>query len=629
MLKLFQLLKERLKKVEYNNFYPLFFTIVFILILIQYSFSTLDAIFYDLWIKFDLGPKSKDQIVLVYQNEESDEFLGEIYPYTYATHYRVVEKILKDKPLGLNYLVQLLEPESKAEKEYFDNFKSVLDKFKKEKGLVLFGTEMDAWGEQLPPQELRSLSYSLSSINVDSSIFAKDDISRRAILNFSGEDSLHLISANFLRHQRGLPPRDASAYWGNYYNKEADATFVLYRFFDNPNESKGKVISLPIHSVFSTPDDFFKDKLVIIGPKYLSNSSDFVLTPFKNESEKAPKLNVHANIIESLAQDKTIFQIPDFATDMLAILLSVVLSYIISHVRPTRGLMITVAIMLVIFIISFTLFSSFGLWLRLSHLILSVFVVYYIWVPFRAIGEYQTRFAIEEEAKLLKQVDNLKRNFISLMSHDLKTPVAKIAGIADILAVQYQNTPEQAKLIHNIVNSTKELNGFISSILDLTKVESQNLSLKLVAKDVNILIENVVELLRYEATENEIEVSLHLGPLYPINVDVELIRRVLSNLIENAIKYSGKGSKVEIATKDDDTWVYIEIKDNGIGIAQDDLEHIFKKFYRVQNDSKHRIKGSGLGLYLVKYFIELHQGEILVESKPGAGTKFVVKLRNK
>ena len=88
------------------------------------------------------------------------------------------------------------------------------------------------------------------------------------------------------------------------------------------------------------------------------------------------------------------------------------------------------------FIFAYFLFSVFGWWIKLSHIILSIFVVYYIWVPFRAIEEYQTRYAIQEEAKLLKQVDNLKQNFISLMSHDLKTPVAKIAGIADILKIQ-------------------------------------------------------------------------------------------------------------------------------------------------------------------------------------------------
>jgi signal transduction histidine kinase len=290
--------------------------------------------------------------------------------------------------------------------------------------------------------------------------------------------------------------------------------------------------------------------------------------------------------------------------------------------------MITIGIMLGVFLSGFLIFSLFGLWIKLSHIILGIFVVYYIWVPFRAIEEYQTRYAIQEEAKLLKQVDNLKQNFISLMSHDLKTPVAKIAGIADILKVQYPNTPDQGKLLENIVQSTKELNSFITSILDLTKIESQNLTLKKESKDLNKIIEAIALKLKFEASNQEMEIELDLSPLYPITVDVILMNRVISNLIENAIKYAGKGKKISIKTWDDKDWVYLEIKDNGAGIKPQDLEHIFDKFYRVKNDTSHSIKGSGLGLYLVKYFIELHEGTISASSEFGNGTSFIIKLTN-
>jgi len=112
-------------------------------------------------------------------------------------------------------------------------------------------------------------------------------------------------------------------------------------------------------------------------------------------------------------------------------------------------------------------------------------------------------------------------------------------------------------------------------------------------------------------------------------VDVNLITRVISNLIENAIKYSGTGSVVEVSTWDDEEWVYVEIKDNGVGIPAEELSNIFEKFYRIKNDANHSIKGTGLGLYLVKYFVELHGGTIAVESIAGIETKFLVKLVNK
>jgi signal transduction histidine kinase len=98
--------------------------------------------------------------------------------------------------------------------------------------------------------------------------------------------------------------------------------------------------------------------------------------------------------------------------------------------------------------------------------------------------------------------------------------------------------------------------------------------------------------------------------------------------VENAIKYAGKGKTIGIKTWDDADWVYLEIKDNGVGIGEEDLLHIFDKFYRVKNDSTHAIKGSGLGLFLVKYFIELHNGVISAHSKLGEGTSFIIKLKN-
>ena len=216
------------------------------------------------------------------------------------------------------------------------------------------------------------------------------------------------------------------------------------------------------------------------------------------------------------------------------------------------------------------------------------------------------------------------------MSHDLKTPVAKVAGIADILKIKFSNTntPEQSELIEIILNSTKELNNFINSILDLTKIESQNLTIRKESKDINKIIEGIVEKLEFEANVKQVTIESDLSPLYPIEVDSVLMNRVISNLVENAIKYAGKGKTINIKTWDDADWVFLEIKDNGVGIGEEDLLHIFDKFYRVKNDSTHAIKGSGLGLYLVKYFIELHNGVITAASQLGEGTSFIIKLKN-
>lgn len=620
---------NKLKKIEFSKFAPLLVTLAFILILIQYSFNPLESIFLDFWIKNDVSSRSfKNPIVLIALDEESDQFLGETYPYTYASHNRLMNRLIEDKPSIINYFVSLLEPDSEVEARYQNEFHESIKNYSPNGDRFKFGTEIDNFGEQIPPEGLRDIGYHLGQLYKDQLIFSKDEVVRRAILNISGEDSLHLWTAKKYREFNGKVPIDATAYKGAYYNSEADANFALFKYSGNPLTTESLVI--PFHRVVvgNFPKGFFTNKIVLIGPRYLSNTNDFILTPFEKENAKVPKLMVHAHVIESLISEKTIYDVKDFYTQIASLIIAIMLSFIISRVQPVKGLMITILLIIGILIISYFAFIAFGLWIQLSHLVLSIFVVYYIWVPFRAIEEYQTRYAIQEETKLLKQVDNLKQNFISLMSHDLKTPVAKIAGIADILKIKFNNTPEQTELIENVVNSTKELNDFINSILDLTKIESQNLTLRKESRDVNKIIEGILAKLEFEAGNKQMRIESDLSPLYPIQVDTVLMNRVISNLIENAIKYAGKGKTIWVKTWDDPAWVYIEIKDNGLGIGAEDLAHIFDKFYRVKNDSTHAIKGSGLGLYLVKYFIELHNGVISASSQLGEGTSFIIKLKN-
>lgn len=620
---------SRFKNLEFSKFAPLLVTLAFILILIQYSFHPLESIFFDSWIKSDFPSNGfKSPVVMISLDEESDQFLGETYPYTYASHTRLMERLAADEPAIINYFVSLLEPDSEVEARYQTEFHEAIKSYSPSNDKFKFGTEIDNVGELIPPEALRDVGYHLGQLYKDQLVFSKDEVVRRAILNISGEDSLHLWTAKKYREIQGLPPLDATAYKGAYYNAEADANFALFKYSGNPTVNR--IPTIPFHRVVvgNFPKGFFKDKIILIGSQYLSNSSDYVLTPYEKEGAKTPKLAVHADVIEALVSEKTVYDVKDLVTQVASILIAILLSYIISRVQPVKGLMITILLIIGILLTSYIMFITFGWWIKLSHLVLSIFVVYYIWVPFRAIEEYQTRYAIQEETKLLKQVDNLKQNFISLMSHDLKTPVAKIAGIADILKIKFNNTPEQVELIDNVMNSTKELNNFINSILDLTKIESQNLTLRKESKDVNKIIESIVEKLEFEAEAKKISIETELSPLYPIQIDTVLMNRVLSNLIENAIKYAGREKTILVKTWDDAQWVYVEIKDNGVGIGPEDLAHIFDKFYRVKNDSTHAIKGSGLGLFLVKYFIELHNGVITATSQLGEGTSFIIKLKN-
>ncbi len=623
---------KKFKKFDLVNYYPLFFTIIFVFVLLQYKFHSIEAIFYDFRIKYDIGSRFSDEIVIVTIDEESDEFLGETFPYTYTNYQKLVKRIIQDEPKVINLFGEFVEPTRETEYNALYEMKAELLKFKRSGGAFRFATDIDHFGERLPPSSLRELGYSPAIVNVDNVKFAKDDVARRTVLNISGEESLHFWTANEYRILQNKKPLLLSDIQGSYYVPEADASFALFRYYTNPEYDRGHLKNVPFHRVVvgNYPKDFFKNKIVLIGPSYISNVRDYVLTPFNKDELVSSKLSLHGIIIQALLQEKSVYKIPFYVSSALCFLIAIFLSLVISKIQPAKGLFITIMTIITTLVVSYLLFVIFGYWLYVTHILLTIFIVYYIWVPFRAIGEYQRRYAIQEETKLLKRVEDLKQNFISLMSHDLKTPVAKVAGVADNLIMRYGSSsqPGVVEGLRTIIDSTKELNNFITSILDLTKVESRKLTLNKVTKDVNKLIEDVVEGLEYEARQKSVTLEMELGPLYPIEMDITLIKRVLSNLTENAIKYSGKDSVVTITTTDDEDWVYIEIADNGVGIPEEDLENIFEKFYRVKNDASHKIKGSGLGLYLVKYFVELHGGSIEATSVIGEGTTFHIKLIN-
>jgi signal transduction histidine kinase len=609
---------------------PLFFTLVIVAILTQYSFMALEAMFYDLKIRIDVGAQYSDDIVLIYIDDESDQFLGEKYPYSYASHIRLMKHISPENPKIVNYFVNLLDAESEEEKRNAYRLKRRIGQFITDGGTFRFATIEDEWGEYLPPQELQSFGHSIGQLKRTGGNIANDGIVRTVPLIYHGEPSIHLWTANKYRTFKGLPPLEIGDIQGAFYLREDDVTYALFRYGSSSVEGVSDIASIPFHQVVvgDFPEGFFKDKIVLVGATYISNRDHYVLTPFNREKLESTWLNVHAQRINALIQNKTVLKIPRKFTSILSVLLALLLSLSISRFRPSKGLLVIISLMGLFIGVSYFIFLLFGHWLYTIHLILAIFIVYYIWIPFRAIGEYKKRFAVEEESKLLKKVENLKQNFISLMSHDLKTPVAKITGLAENMLKLGPEDKNFKKNLRAIIGSTLDLNKFISSILDLSKIESQKLVLNKTSVDITTIIRSVVEELKGDFQFKDVTFDLDLAPLYPIEVDGLLIKRVVYNLVENAIKYSSDRPWIKIKTYDDSSWVYIEITDKGIGIPPSDIEHIFEKFYRVKNDASLKIKGTGLGLHLVKYFVEVHGGTITVKSTVGEGTTFNIKLVN-
>jgi PAS domain S-box-containing protein len=227
----------------------------------------------------------------------------------------------------------------------------------------------------------------------------------------------------------------------------------------------------------------------------------------------------------------------------------------------------------------------------------------------------------------LKELDRLKDEFFSSVSHELKTPLTSIYGSVDLMYTLGNLTPEQEEFVRLIEKSTTRLNLLIDDLLQLARGDR-------LMKVQNIEEFSLPELLEESIGEFEsllkkygIDMKLEAGEgLPPITGDREQIKKVLTNLINNAIKFNVKRGKILIEAINNNGEIEVSVEDTGIGIPKEDQENIFKRFYRVERGEAKRYPGTGIGLSLVKTIVESHGGMIWVESTPGKGSKFTFTL---
>jgi signal transduction histidine kinase len=227
-----------------------------------------------------------------------------------------------------------------------------------------------------------------------------------------------------------------------------------------------------------------------------------------------------------------------------------------------------------------------------------------------------------------READVLKDTFVSVVSHELKTPVAIIKGYAETLqrAKARQNPQLVGELLGEIVEEADRLSNLVDDLLDASRLEAGGLSFQDVeAVDLEEIAQRVVE--RYSLqTEQH---TLHLDfpdDLLTIDGDPQRLEQVLDNLVSNAIKYSPKGGVVTICGWEEDAEVRLAVKDEGVGIPLEEQERIFERFYRVEAPDSRGVSGTGLGLYLARAIVRAHGGRIWVESAPGKGATFHIAL---
>ena len=237
----------------------------------------------------------------------------------------------------------------------------------------------------------------------------------------------------------------------------------------------------------------------------------------------------------------------------------------------------------------------------------------------------ELKFALEEVKKFNKR----KTDFVSSVTHELRTPLTSIKGYASILLEEkLGKLPEEAKLrIQKINQHSDELAHLVNNLLDIARIESGRLTMKLEIQDLNKLANETKELLSMQLKDKELELNITIpeDANYVI-ADSGQIKRVLINIIGNAIKFTSLKGKINLRAQRKGPEIQIDVADTGCGIPSDAQEAIFEEFFRVDNPINQEVKGTGLGLALVKNIIEAHKGKIWVKSSLGSGSTFSFTL---
>ena len=229
--------------------------------------------------------------------------------------------------------------------------------------------------------------------------------------------------------------------------------------------------------------------------------------------------------------------------------------------------------------------------------------------------------------KRMKTLDDSRQEFVANVSHELKTPITSVKVLAESLLAQ-QDVPAELyqEFMKDIAEEIEREDKIINDLLAIVKLDKSVAELNISAVDINELTEIILKRLRPIARKNNVEVLLVSKREVVAEVDEVKMSLILTNLVENAIKYNKEQGTVEVTLDADHQFFTVQVSDTGIGIPQECLEQIYERFYRVDKSHSREIGGTGLGLAITRSAVLMHRGSIRVESTPGEGTSFIVKI---
>lgn len=246
-----------------------------------------------------------------------------------------------------------------------------------------------------------------------------------------------------------------------------------------------------------------------------------------------------------------------------------------------------------------------------------------------ATGERTGVVVVMNDITRLKRLENIRREFVANVSHELKTPITSIRGFVETLLDGAMNQPHDAwRFLKIIIKQTNRLNAIVEDLLSLSRIEkeSESREIELTRHELFPILTGAVQSCESRAQERQIRVTLDCPREISADINARYLEQAVINLIDNAIKYSEPNSDVLVFAKRRDEWVEVSVKDHGCGVAAEHLPRLFERFYRVDRARSRDVGGTGLGLAIVKHIARAHGGQVTVESKLGEGSTFTIRL---
>jgi two-component system phosphate regulon sensor histidine kinase PhoR len=244
-------------------------------------------------------------------------------------------------------------------------------------------------------------------------------------------------------------------------------------------------------------------------------------------------------------------------------------------------------------------------------------------------GELLGAVTVLRDITKLKEIENIKSQFVSMVAHELRAPLAAVEGWLDVVISGEADGDKtlERQWLQRAKERSRSLLALVNDLLEINKIEAGKVAQKMEPVEVAQVIRKTIDFLRPEADKRRISFAVNLPADLPaVPADLQDMEKLFTNLISNAIKYNVDNGSVTVGDTVDENYVGIHIQDTGIGIAEDDLPKIFDDFFRVENEQTSHISGTGLGLTIAKKIVDSHFGHIEVKSQPNRGSTFSVYL---